>query len=87
MSNQGGNNRINITNKRATILNSVYIDKGAAKILVDISKTQDLVVGNGTTTVAVLAGELLREAENLKSIFKLLLVDKEKLDIVLKKFF
>ena len=65
MSDEGGNNRIHITNDGATILNSVYIDNGAAKILVDISKTQDLVVGDGTTTVAVLAGELLREAENL----------------------
>ena len=65
MSDEGGNNRIQITNDGATILNSVYIDNGAAKILVDISKTQDLVVGDGTTTVAVLAGELLREAENL----------------------
>ena len=65
MSDEGGNNRIHITNDGATILSSVYIDNGAAKILVDISKTQDLVVGDGTTTVAVLAGELLREAENL----------------------
>ena len=64
-SDEGGNNRIHITNDGATILSSVYIDNGAAKILVDISKTQDLVVGDGTTTVAVLAGELLREAENL----------------------
>jgi hypothetical protein len=41
MSDEGGNNRIHITNDGATILNSVYIDNGAAKILVDISKTQD----------------------------------------------
>jgi len=40
MSDEGGNNRIQITNDGATILNSVYIDNGAAKILVDISKTQ-----------------------------------------------
>ena len=33
--------------------------------MIDISKTQDKVVGDGTTTVAVLAGELLREAEKL----------------------
>ena len=65
MSDEGGNNKIQITNDGATILNSVYIDNGAAKILVNISKTQDIVVGDGTTTVAVLAGELLREAENL----------------------
>ena len=65
MSDEGGNNKIKITNDGATILSSVYVDNGAAKILIDISKTQDEAVGDGTTTVAVLAGELLREAEKL----------------------
>jgi T-complex protein 1 subunit beta len=65
MSDEGGNNKIIITNDGATILKSVYVDNGAAKILIDISKIQDSVVGDGTTTVAVLAGELLREAEKL----------------------
>ena len=65
MSDEGGNNRIMITNDGATILKSVYVDNGAAKILIDCSKTQDSAVGDGTTTVAVLAGELLREAEKL----------------------
>src|SRR5574344_961305 len=65
MSDEGGNNKIQITNDGATILKSVYVDNGAAKILIDISKTQDSVVGDGTTTVAVFAGELLREAEKL----------------------
>jgi T-complex protein 1 subunit beta len=65
MSTEGGNEKIIITNDGATILKSVYIDNPSAKILVDISKTQDSVVGDGTTTVAVLAGELLREAEKL----------------------
>lgn len=41
------------------------MDNPAAKILIDISRTQDEEVGDGTTTVAVLAGELLREAEIL----------------------
>lgn len=41
------------------------VDNPAAKILIDISKTQDEEVGDGTTTVVVLAGELLREAEKL----------------------
>jgi T-complex protein 1 subunit beta len=58
-------NKITVTNDGATILRSIYIDNPAAKILVDISKTQDDEVGDGTTTVAVLAGELLREAEKL----------------------
>lgn len=64
-STEGGNEKMIITNDGATILKSVLIDNPAAKILVDISKTQDSVVGDGTTTVAVLAGELLREAEKL----------------------
>jgi len=58
-------NNIIVTNDGATILKSMYIDNAAAKILIDISKTQDEEVGDGTTTVAVLAGELLREGEKL----------------------
>ena len=56
---------ITVTNDGATILSSIYIDNPAARILIDISKTQDEEVGDGTTTVAVLAGELLKEAEKL----------------------
>jgi T-complex protein 1 subunit beta len=65
MSTEGGNEKMVITNDGATILKSVYVDNPAAKILIDISKTQDTVVGDGTTTVAVLCGELLREGEKL----------------------
>jgi len=65
LSAEGAGDKIVITNDGATILKSIYIDNPAAKILVDISKTQDSSVGDGTTTVAVLAGELLREAEKL----------------------
>lgn len=57
--------KISVTNDGATILQSIHIDNAAAKILIDISKTQDDEVGDGTTTVCVLAGELLREAEKL----------------------
>jgi T-complex protein 1 subunit beta len=57
--------KITVTNDGATILQSIYVDNPAAKILIDISRTQDEEVGDGTTTVAVLAGELLREAEQL----------------------
>jgi len=57
--------KITVTNDGATILKSIYVDNAAAKILIDISKTQDEEVGDGTTTVAVLGGELLREAEQL----------------------
>jgi len=56
---------LTVTNDGATILKSVYVDNPAAKVLVDISKTQDDEVGDGTTSVVVLAGELLREAEQL----------------------
>ncbi len=58
---------ITVTNDGATILKSIHIDNPAAKILIDISRTQDDEVGDGTTTVAVLAGELIREAEKLVS--------------------
>lgn len=57
--------KVVFTNDGATILKAIPIDNAAAKILVDISKTQDAEVGDGTTTVAVLAGEFLREAEHL----------------------
>jgi T-complex protein 1 subunit beta len=56
---------INVTNDGATILKAIQLDNAAAKILVNISKVQDDEVGDGTTTVTVLAAELLREAEKL----------------------
>jgi len=46
-------------------LRSIGVDNPAAKVLVDISKTQDEEVGDGTTSVTVLAAELLREGEKL----------------------
>ena len=56
---------VNVTNDGATILKSIQLDNAAAKILVNISKVQDDEVGDGTTSVCVLAAELLREAEKL----------------------
>ncbi len=56
---------INVTNDGATILKAIQLDNAAAKILVNISKVQDDEVGDGTTSVCVLAAELLREAEKL----------------------
>ncbi|MES1916631.1 MAG: T-complex protein 1 subunit beta, partial [Cercozoa sp. M6MM] len=56
---------VSVTNDGATILQSLHIDNPAARILIDVSKTQDAEVGDGTTSVTVLAGELLREAERL----------------------
>merc|ERR1712000_707116 len=64
----GHNGEITVTNDGATILKSIHVDNAAAKVLVDISKTQDAEVGDGTTSVCVLAGELLREAEKLIEI-------------------
>ena len=60
-----GSTDIVVTNDGATILKSIYLDNPAAKILVNISKVQDDEVGDGTTSVCVLAAELLREAERL----------------------
>jgi T-complex protein 1 subunit beta len=50
---------ITVTNDGATILKSMHIDNPAAKILIEISKAQDDEVGDGTTTVAVLASFLI----------------------------
>ena len=60
---RGGN--VSVTNDGATILKSVLIDNPAAKVLIDISKVQDDEVGDGTTSVCVLAGEFLRQAAEL----------------------
>jgi len=60
-----GSEDVTVTNDGATILKAIHIDNAAAKVLVNISKTQDEEVGDGTTSVAVLCGELLREAEKL----------------------
>lgn len=56
---------VEITNDGATILRSIGIDNPAAKVLVDMSRTQDNEVGDGTTSVVVLAAELLRQGEEL----------------------
>ncbi|EDL21825.1 chaperonin subunit 2 (beta), isoform CRA_b, partial [Mus musculus] len=54
-----------VTNDGATILKNIGVDNPAAKVLVDMSRVQDDEVGDGTTSVTVLAAELLREAESL----------------------
>ena len=54
-----------ITNDGATILKEMDIEHPAAKMIVEVSKTQDDEVGDGTTSAAVLAGELLKNAEEL----------------------
>jgi thermosome len=56
---------ITITNDGAAILKEIDVEHPAAKMMVEISKTQDDMVGDGTTTTVVLAGELLKKAEEL----------------------
>jgi thermosome len=56
---------ITITNDGAAILDEVEVEHPAAKMIVEVAKTQDDMVGDGTTTAVVLAGELLRRAEDL----------------------
>lgn len=54
-----------ITNDGATILKEMDIEHPGAKMIVEVAKTQDSEVGDGTTTAAVLAGEFLTKAEDL----------------------
>jgi archaeal chaperonin len=54
-----------ITNDGATIMKEMDVQNPAAKMLVEVSKTQDSEVGDGTTTAVVLAGDLLSGAEAL----------------------
>jgi thermosome len=54
-----------ITNDGVTILKEIDVQHPAAKMVVEIAKTQDTECGDGTTTSVVLAGELLKQAEQL----------------------
>lgn len=56
---------VTITNDGATILKEIDVQHPAAKMLVEISKTTDNEVGDGTTSAVVLAGSLLENAESL----------------------
>jgi thermosome len=56
---------VTITNDGATILKELDVQHPAAKMLVEVAKTQDNEVGDGTTSSVILAGELLSKAENL----------------------
>ncbi|MBS3056731.1 MAG: TCP-1/cpn60 chaperonin family protein [Candidatus Aenigmarchaeota archaeon] len=58
---------VTITNDGATILNEMEIEHPAAKMIVEVAKTQENEVGDGTTTAVILAGELLKKAEELIS--------------------
>jgi len=54
-----------ITNDGVTILKEIDVEHPAAKMIIEVAKTQDNEVGDGTTTAVVLAGELLKRAEEL----------------------
>src|SRR5690348_5180825 len=54
-----------ITNDGATIMKEMDVQNPAAKMLVEVAKTQDQEVGDGTTTAVVIAGELLKRSEYL----------------------
>jgi thermosome len=54
-----------ITNDGVTILKEIDVEHPAAKMLVEVAKTQDDECGDGTTTAVILAGELLKKAESL----------------------
>jgi thermosome len=56
---------VTITNDGVTILKEVDVEHPAAKMIVEVAKTQDNECGDGTTTAVVLAGELLKKAEEL----------------------
>ena len=56
---------VTITNDGATILDEIEVQHPAAKLMVQIAKTQDQEVGDGTTSAVVIAGELLKNAEEL----------------------
>ena len=56
---------ITITSDGATVLDEIDVQHPVAKMMIEVAKTQDKEVGDGTTTAVVLAGELLKKAEGL----------------------
>ncbi len=54
-----------ITNDGVTILKEIEVEHPAAKMMVEVAKTQDDEVGDGTTSAVIISGELLHEAERL----------------------
>ena len=58
-----GNGNTTISNDGATIIKLLSIEHPAAKSLADVAKSQDNEIGDGTTSVMIFAGELLKEAK------------------------
>lgn len=56
---------VTVTNDGATILNLLEVEHPAAKVLVELAQVQDQEVGDGTTSVVILAAELLKNADEL----------------------
>lgn len=51
---------VTVTNDGATILKLLDVEQPAAKVLVELAQTQDEAVGDGTTSVVIMAAELLK---------------------------
>ncbi|MEM2341517.1 MAG: thermosome subunit beta [Candidatus Bathyarchaeia archaeon] len=68
---------ITITSDGKTILDEMEVEHPAAKMMVEVAKTQDKEVGDGTTTAVVVAGELLTKAEELlnKNVHPTVIID------------
>jgi len=68
---------VTITSDGRTILDEMDIQHPAAKMMVEVAKTQDNEVGDGTTTAVILAGELLSKAEELveKNVHPTIIID------------
>jgi len=68
---------VTITSDGRTILDEMDIQHPAAKMMVEVAKTQDNEAGDGTTTAVILAGELLNKAEELieKNIHPTIIID------------
>merc|ERR1719209_168116 len=62
---QDAKGEVTITNDGATILDQMRVIHPAAKMLVELSKAQDVEAGDGTTSVVVICGSLLEAAEKL----------------------
>ena len=68
---------VTITSDGRTVLDEMDIQHPAAKMMVEVAKTQDNEVGDGTTTAVIIAGELLGKAEDLieKNVHPTVIID------------
>jgi len=68
---------VTITSDGRTILDEIDVQHPAAKMMVEVAKTQDEEVGDGTTTAVIVAGELLGKAEDLidKNVHPTVIID------------